>query len=165
MYGLPHNKFRNIIFDDRGMPWTIRLGLGWTTLIALFSLGAAFLPLGVYLSYWVRTRNGHSVAFWCYLAFLGIVILALLPITSPNLLVQGIYTFIGWGGFALLIIAPLTLRAELIALYRRSWNVELEISLWLTIFFSSVYLNYTLLDLPIPAADANHLTYENQEIS
>ena len=40
-----------MIFDDRGMPWTIRLSLGWTIVLALCCAGALFLPLGIYLAY------------------------------------------------------------------------------------------------------------------
>ena len=40
-----------MIFDDRGLPWTIRLSLGWTIILALSSAGILFLPLGIYLAY------------------------------------------------------------------------------------------------------------------
>lgn len=67
-----------MILDDRGLPWTIRLSLGWTIVLALFSAGFLYLPLGIYLAYWVRTRQGRSAVFWCYLVVAMIEILALL---------------------------------------------------------------------------------------
>jgi len=62
-----------MLFDDRDMPWTIRLSVGWTVMLALFLVGTAFLPLGLYLSYWVRTRSRQSASFWCYIATAGII--------------------------------------------------------------------------------------------
>jgi len=57
------------------------------------------------------------------------------------------------GGLVLLVAAPLVLRAEIISLYRRSWDIKLPINPLLTILFSSVYLNYSIPDLPVsPAA-------------
>jgi hypothetical protein len=55
---------------------------------------------------------------------------------------------IGVVGIVLLIAAPLLLRAEIISLYQRS-GVKLTISPILTILFSSVYLNYSVPDLPV----------------
>ena len=66
-----------------------------------------------------------------------------------------IYTdVVGMAGFILLVITPLVLRAEIRSLYQRSHGVNLPINPLLTILFSSAYLNWHLLDLPIPAAPA-----------
>jgi len=68
---------------------------------------------------------------------------------------SGIYTdVVGMAGFILLVITPLVLRAEIRSLYQRSHGVNLPINPLLTILFSSAYLNWHLLDLPIPAAPA-----------
>jgi branched-subunit amino acid ABC-type transport system permease component len=147
-----------MIFDDRGMPWTIRLSLGWTIVLALCCAGALFLPLGIYLAYWVRTRQGRSVAFWCYLILTAILILvALLPLNvfdrSP--VAAAVLTAFAVGVFALLFAAPLVLRAELRSLYQGTWGISLPINIFLTILFSSLYLNYSVPDLPVaPSSDA-----------
>ena len=47
-----------------------------------------------------------------------------------------------------MLVTPLVLRAEIISLYRRS-GVTLKINPLLTIIFSSVYLNYSVPDLPV----------------
>jgi|HubBroStandDraft_5_1064220.scaffolds.fasta_scaffold20503_2 hypothetical protein len=136
-----------MIFNPRGLPWTVPLGLGWTivlTVVAFSVGGILFWPLGLYLAYWVRTRRGHSAAFWCYLILIGIAVLvSLVPMTLPLYLYP-----IGVVGIVLLIAAPLLLRAEIISLYQRS-GVKLTISPILTILFSSVYLNYSVPDLPV----------------
>jgi hypothetical protein len=142
-----------MIFDDRGMPWTIRLSLAWTIVLALFCAGTLVLPLGLYLAYWVRTREGRSAAFWCYLILIAILILDL---SIPEAFARhmspfatGVLVVIGAVGFLLLLAAPFVLRAEIISLYRRSWGIDLPINRFLTFFFSSLYLNYSVPDLPV----------------
>jgi uncharacterized membrane protein len=134
-----------MIFNSRGLPWTVELSLGWTTVLALFSGGTVFLALGLYLAYWVRTRRGGSAAFWCYLVIVVFVILML----APRMLSAPYTSAIGTGIGVLWVVAALVLRAELISLYRRSWSLELPINLLLTIVFSSVYVNYCVPDLPV----------------
>jgi hypothetical protein len=143
-----------MIFDDRGMPWTIRLSLGWTIVLALCCAGALFIPLGLYLAYWVRTRQGRSVAFWCYAVPTAILILDLLMPEAfarhMSPVATGVLALIGAaGGLLLLLVAPFVLRAEIISLYRRSWSINLPINRFLTFLFSSVYLNYSVPDLPV----------------
>jgi hypothetical protein len=136
-----------MIFNRRGLPWTVPLGLGWTiilTIIAFSVGGILFLPLGLYLAYWVRTRRGGSAAFWCYLVVIGIAVLASLVSMT---LAAYLYP-IGVIGIVLLVASPLVLRAEIISLYKRC-GVELRINPILTILFSSVYLNYSMPDLPV----------------
>ena len=134
-----------MIFDDRGMPWTIRLSLGWTIILALFSGGILFVPLGLYLAYWVRTRQGRSIAFWCYLIVAVISILVLLIPKTFDPYVDPVAS----GGFVLFVSASFVLRAEIISMYRRSWGIKLPINRFLTFFFSSLYLNYSVPDLPV----------------
>jgi hypothetical protein len=142
-----------MIFDDRGMPWTIRLSLGWTVVLALCCAGTLFLPLGIYLAYWVRTRQGRSVALWCYLAFIAVWILGLLAAKVldryPSPAATGFLTSIGAGVLVLWFAASLILRSELRLLYQRSWGITLPINILLTILFSSLYLNYSVPDLPV----------------
>jgi hypothetical protein len=132
----------SMIFDERGLPWTIRLSLGWTIVLALFSAGLLAVPLGLYLAYWVRTRQGGGAAFWCYLIVGVISILAFLVPKTFDLYVDPI-------GFILFVVAAFVLRAEIISLYRRSWGMSLPINPFLTFCFSSVYLNYSVPDLPV----------------
>jgi 4-amino-4-deoxy-L-arabinose transferase-like glycosyltransferase len=140
-----------MILNRRGLPWTVPLSLGWTiiVLIVFFSTGGVlFLPLGLYLAYWVRTRQGRSAAFWCYLVVIGIAVLAsLVPMTLAPYLYP-----IGVVGIVLLVATPLVLRGEIISLYRRS-GVDLTINPILTILCSSVYLNYSIPDLPVSLQD------------
>jgi hypothetical protein len=141
-----------MIFDDRGMPWTIRLSLGWTIVLALFSAGILSVPLGLYLAYWVRTKQGRSAAFWCYLVVAMIWSLAsLVPEKIDPRLALCMGTLVG-AGFLLLLVAAFVLRSEIISLYKRSWDIDLPISRLLTFFFSSLYLNYSVPDLPIATA-------------
>lgn len=140
-----------MIFNDRGLPWTVPLGLGWTivlTVVAFSVGGILFVPLGLYLAYWVRTRRGRSVAFWCYLIVIAI---ALLVSSVPMTLARYLFP-IGVVGIVLLVAAPLVLRAEIGSIYRRSWEMDLPINPLLTVLFSSVYLNYSVPDLPVPPA-------------
>lgn len=139
-----------MIFDERDLPWTIRLSLGWTVILALTSVGLLFIPLGLYLAYWVRTRRGRSAAFWCYVAVTLISILLLVPELFSErsaVVVTGI-------DVVLFLAAPHVLRAEIISLYQRSWQINLPISHLLTFLFSSVYLNYSIPDLPVALFDA-----------
>jgi hypothetical protein len=135
----------SMIFDNRGLPWTIRLSLGWTIALALFSAGFLAVPLGLYLAYWVRTRQGGSAAFWCYLIVGVISIFAFLVPKRFDLYVDPIASV----GLILFVIASFVLRAEIISLYRRSWGMSLPINRFLTFCFSSVYLNYSVPDLPV----------------
>src|SRR5947209_2968401 len=119
-----------MMFNRRGLPWTVPLGLGPTivlTVVAFSVGGILFLPLGFYLAYWVRTRRGLSAAFWCYLILIGTTVLAsLVPMTLALYLYP-----IGVVGIVLLLATPLVLRAEIISLYRRS-GVKLTINPILT---------------------------------
>ncbi len=136
-----------MIFNRRGLPWTVPLSLAWAIvlLVVFFSTrGVLFVPLGLYLAYWVRAKVGRSAAFYCYLTVIAIAVLALV---TPRPLALYMYP-VAIGGLILMLATPLVLRAEIISLYRRS-GVELKINLLLTIFFSSVYLNYSLPDLPV----------------
>jgi hypothetical protein len=136
-----------MLFNRRGLPWTVPLSLGWTIvmLIVFFSTsGVLFVPLGLYLAYWVRAKGGRSVALWCYLIVIAIAVLALL---TPRALALYMYP-IALGGLVLMLVTPLVLRAEIISLYRRS-GVMLRINPLLTILLSSVYLNYSVPDLPV----------------
>jgi hypothetical protein len=134
-----------MFFDDRDLPWTIRLSLGWTIILALFSAGLLAVPLGLYLAYWVRTRRGRSAAFWCYVIVGVISILVLLVPKTFDRYVDPIASL----GFILLLVASFVLRAEIISLYQRSWGIKLPINRFLTLFCSSVYLNYCVPDLPV----------------
>ena len=151
-----------MIFNSRGLPWTVPLGLGGTIIatVMAFSLGGVlFVPLGLYLAYWVRTRRGRSAAFWCYLIVISIGILgSLVPMTLVR------YVFpIGAGGVVLLVVTPLVLRAEIISLYRCDWDLRLPINPLLTILFSSVYLNYSIPDLPVKPSAAT-ATQESKSV-
>ena len=120
--------------------------------LALCCAGALSLPLGIYLAYWVRTKQGRSTAFWCYMILTATLILVLLlPLNvfdrSPA--AAAVLTAIAVGVFALLFTAPLVLRSELRSLYQRTWGITLPISILLTILFSSLYLNYSVPDLPV----------------
>jgi hypothetical protein len=53
----------------------------------------------------------------------------------------------------LFLLATHVLRAEIISLYRRAWHVDLPISQVMTFFFASVYLNYSIPDLPVAPSD------------
>jgi hypothetical protein len=138
----------DVMFDERGLPWTIRLSLGWTIILALFSAGVVLLPLGLYLAYWVRSRQGGSAAFWCYTAVIVFSIMLLIRGLSPQFVGA-----IAMAGLVLFLVAPHVLRAEIISLYQRSWNINLPISHVLTFLFASVYLNYSIPDLPVPPSD------------
>ncbi len=121
--------------------------------MALFSGGTIFLALGLYLAYWVRTRQGRSLAFWFYSILITISVLMFVPRAPSVPYMHLIVYLIMIGGLVLLVAAPLVLRAEIISLYRRSWDIKLPINPLLTILFSSVYLNYSIPDLPVsPAA-------------
>jgi hypothetical protein len=138
------------VFNSRGVPWTIQISLGWTIVLALFSCGVVCEPLGLYLAYWVKTRQGSSAAFWCYVIDIaGWVLDLLLPKTLA------IYFWpLAVLSTILALAAPLLLRSEIISLDQRSWNIRLPIKMWLTVLFSGLYLNYSIPDLPIEAAAA-----------
>jgi len=94
------------------------------------------------------------VAFWCYLILTAILILVLLlpqnvfdRYASPA--ATGFLTSIGAGVLVLWFATPLVLRSELKLLYQRSWGITLPINILLTILFSSLYLNYSVPDLPV----------------
>ena len=150
-----------MIFDDRGLPWTIRLSLGWTIILALFSGGILFVPLGLYLAYWARTRRGRSAAFYCYVIVAVISIFVLLVLKTFDLYVDSIAA----AGFVLFFVAAFVLRAEIVSLYRRSWGISLPINRFLTFFFSSLYLNYSVPDLPISASPATNIPPESKPAS
>jgi len=132
-----------MIFNSRGLPWTVGLSLAWTIGLALFSCGLCWFALGLYLAFWVRIMNGRSVALWCYL----IAAFALSSSISGGFRTSynDALAIIGCG---LLLIASLVLRKEIVSLYRDRHGVHLEVNVLLTILFSSVYLNHCLLDIP-----------------
>lgn len=140
-----------MIFNDRDLPWTVGLGIGSTTLLALFSGGILIIVLGLYLAYWVYTRRGQSIALWCYLLLAAVMVLALIPKMFPGYLPEVLAAV----GLLLFFVAPLYLRSEIIRLYKLSHGVDLEINTLLTFLFSSIYLNYRLLDLPVPRVDSS----------
>jgi hypothetical protein len=129
---------------------------GWavvSVVLAFSTSGVLFVPLGLYLAYWVRTRRGRSSAFWCYVIVIAISALALLVQRTLVLyrypVGTSFFVLIGAAWLISLVAAPLLLRAELISLYRRSQGIDLKINPFLTILFSSVYLNYHVLDIPV----------------
>jgi hypothetical protein len=71
----------DMIFNPRGLPWTVGQSFEWTVVLALFSGGVLFLALGLYLAYWVRTRRGRSAAFWCYLI---LIVTSILDVCSKD---------------------------------------------------------------------------------
>jgi hypothetical protein len=152
----PAREASDMVFDERGLPWTIRVSLGWTIILALLSAGFLAVPLGFYLAYWVRTRRGRSAAFGCYFTFAAILILGLLlPNELPRQIspVATLALVVLWAGVLFLFVAaPLVLRAEIRSIYRRSWGMDLPINPLLTVLFSSIYLNYSVPDLPVPPA-------------
>jgi hypothetical protein len=137
-----------MIFNKEGMPRTVGLSLGWTILLALFSCGLLFLPLGLYLAYWVRVKRQRSVALWGY-AILAAICLLEYADGSPIFHSAAIATGVMAISLSCLIGTPLILRSELIALYRQSYGIDLRINPLLTVFFSSIYLNYCLPDMPV----------------
>src|SRR5271155_2611603 len=118
-----------MVFDDRGMPWTIRIGLVWTIILALCCAGTLFILLGLYLAYWVRTRQGHSAALWCYLILAAISILGMVTPTAVLRHISpatSIVLDVVWAAvLVLLVAAPLVLRGENKSIYRSAWGVEL----------------------------------------
>jgi hypothetical protein len=139
-----------MIFNDEGMPRTVGISLGWTILLALFTGGFVFLFWGIYLAYWTRTKRGRGAAVWCYLIFLMIAILGLLvPGPSTDAHIQLIWNAVAAAGVVLVLVTPLILRSEIISLYRASYGLDLIINPFLTILFSSAYLNYCLPDMPV----------------
>lgn len=137
-----------MIFDEEGMPRTVGLSLGWTIFLALFSCGLLFLPLGLYLAYWVREKRGRSVALWGY-AILAAICLFEYADAFPGFHSSALAIAAMAISFLCLIGSPLILRSEIISLYRRSYGLDLRINPWLTVFFSSIYLNYCLPDMPV----------------
>ena len=133
-----------MLFDDEDLPWTVRLSLGWTLLLSLFSFGLLFLALGLYLSYWIRSRFGRGHAFWSYCAVsviaLILLVLPLAPLRIGNLFIEAIATF----GSVLWVVSALVLRSEILSIYKDDIGVAVTINVWLTIFFTSIYLNYCL---------------------
>jgi hypothetical protein len=93
----------------------------------------------------VRTRQGRSIAFWCYIVIGVISILVWVVPKKFDLYVVPIASV----AFILFLAAPFVLRAEIISLYQRCWGISLPINRFLTFFFSSVYLNYSVPDLPV----------------
>ena len=70
-----------MIFDDRGMPWTIRLSLGWTIVhnrSRSVLCGCPILAFRDLPGVLVRTKQGRSTAFWCYMILTATLILVLL---------------------------------------------------------------------------------------
>ena len=137
-----------MLFDERGMPWTIRLSLGWMIVLSFFSGGAVILLLGLYLAYWVKTRQGGSAAFWLHTGSAVLSIVALIRGLSPRFAES-----MALASLVLFLLATHVLRAEIISLYRRAWHVDLPISQVMTFFFASVYLNYSIPDLPVAPSD------------
>jgi len=128
--------------DKDGYPWTAATGLGWMVLIVVLSSGTALVALSLYLALWIYTR-GRSVlplAGFALTVLLGCMIAALdhWHILSPVANSLAILDTLLWVGSTFL------LRYEIKKYYREREGWNIEIGPWLTLFYSSIYINYCL---------------------
>jgi len=116
--------------------------IGWMVLLAGLTFGISLLGLSIYLALWIYTK-GRSI-----LPLLGFTLIVIsdaviaafdhwhkLTFASNTL---AIVESLVWVGCTFL------LRHEIIRHYRESEGWEIGIGPWLTLFFSSLYINYCL---------------------
>jgi hypothetical protein len=128
--------------DENGLPWTASTGLSWIVLIVVLTSGIALVALSLYLALWIYTksRSALSLAGFALSALLDCMIAALdhwhvLSSLSTTLVI--IDTLV-W------IASAYLLRYQIQKYYRESEGWEPQIGPWLTLFFSSIYINYCL---------------------
>ncbi len=132
--------------EDQYVPQFCRVHWSWVWILSAATGGIALLLLALYLSWWVKLRNGRGIALYLYIAT-SIALLGLWVASHamrPDALESAMSAvlFAWWAtGFVL--------RKEL----RTDFGDEFEISLWFTALLSIFYLDYCLWaisDAPIP---------------
>jgi len=133
--------------EDQYVPQFCRIHWSWLWVLSAATGGIALMLLALYLSWWVRLRNGRGFAIYLYLAtsVAFLVIWMLSHYIQPDRLknVASIVLMVWWG-------IAFVLRKELNA----HFGNEFEISAWYTALLSVFYLDYCLWaisDSPYPS--------------
>ncbi|MES2392363.1 MAG: hypothetical protein V4555_12030 [Acidobacteriota bacterium] len=131
--------------DKDGRPWTASTGLGWIVVILVCTCGLAWIALSLYLAAWIRSKGRSLFPLIGYSVWLSLLLaMSFFPPgwTAERTVVLGcILNFVAW---ACWIAANLSLRRQIISHYREREGWNIEIGLWFTLLFSTVYINYCL---------------------
>jgi hypothetical protein len=145
--------------DKNGLPWTASSGLGWIVLIVALSSGIALVALSLYLALWIysKGRSALSLAGFALTVLLSCTIATLdhwhvLSLLSNSL---AIIDALVW------IASVYLLRYQLQKYCRESKGWNIEIGPWLTLFFSSIYINYCLNPIDLSSDHEDTLTSLN----
>jgi hypothetical protein len=131
---------RSLLEDENGLPHTAGDRAGWVVLIAVLTLGWGAEVLALFLALWVRLHRGTGIAIFGFLYFLAAVFFA-------HFATNRLPVFRDWIDTTAAIVwvaSCYLLRYEIRDHYKKSWNVDLEISLFFTFCFGPLYINYCL---------------------
>ena len=114
---------------------------GWA-LLFLASGGLVGPVLGAYLGYWLYQHSKQRLSLLMYGLLAIFYVCSLLASKSSSKL--PIWEYVDWAITFAWFAAGFVLRAEILSYYKQAFGMELEISRWKTLFFSSLYLNWCL---------------------
>jgi hypothetical protein len=132
--------------ERKGVPAISRITWFWALVITFFSSGAFALGLGIYLSFWVRTKRKAGMALYGYLILTVSLALGLLPTSffPRGVRWETFSTPVSIAVCLLWIACGFLLRHELMLYYKSPEGGSLEMSPLWTALFSVYYLNYCL---------------------
>jgi hypothetical protein len=117
---------------------------GWQDLafFTVISGGAFAVVVGLYLAWWLFSLSGKRASLILYGLIAALTVLAFAPWKHLGFHLDG-DDFTG-AATLLWLLAGFILRAELLSYYKHAFGMQLELSWWKTLLFSTVYLNYCL---------------------
>ncbi len=108
----------------------------------MISGGAFAVVVGLYLAWWLFSLSGKRASLILYGLIAALTVLAFAPWKHLGFHLDG-DDFTG-AATLLWLLAGFILRAELLSYYKHAFGMQLELSWWKTLLFSTVYLNYCL---------------------
>jgi hypothetical protein len=133
--------------DKDGLPWTASMGLGWIVLLLVLTVGIAYTALSIYLALWICTKGRSAMPLVCF-SIITLLEFLCIPLAHTHWFATiadplAILSTILWIG------ATFYLRNEIMTYYRKSEGWDISIGPWLTLMFSTPYINYCLNPITI----------------
>lgn len=133
--------------NDEGLPWTASTRFGWIVFLVVLTSGVAAYLLSLYLALWIRSKGRSALPLYGF----ALVMFAI-PIETfahGSSWAEAVLTVLSlvW------IAASFSLRHEIKAYFWKSEEWDIQIGYTLTLFLSSMYINYCL----------NPVTFKDEE--
>jgi len=139
--GRPALLIRARVVDSYGVPWSARLSLGGTIVVALLTWPIAGPLLGLYLGIWLVAKRRAPWTLLAFLALLASLFAWYIP-GVPHELTTVLACCAA--APALWFIGAFTLRHQVMKLYREVDRTDLTLSYLFTALFGVWYVNYQL---------------------